>query len=239
MGRRVVPRLEAAGYEAIVATRTPTAPGHRLLDLTTGEGLAEALDGARTVIHLATDNFNTAGVDTAGTERLLSAIDDLSVHLVYVSIVGIDGHTFPYYRAKRGVEDLIEASPVLWTILRATQFHDLIRRFVDPLAKLPIVPAPSSTPIQPIDPDVVADRVVKLTASSVSGRVPDMGGPEVLDAVDMVKRYLRATNRRRLVIPVRFPGKAAAQFRDGSILTPNKITTGRTWEQWLSELTLE
>ncbi len=235
LGRRVAPQLLQAGHDVVVGTRTPSRPDHRALELASGDGLDGALEGVDAVIHLATDARAAQRLDVVGTSNLLEAMAGRRAFLVYVSIVGIDDHPFPYYRAKAQAEQLIERSSVPWTILRATQFHDLIGRFVDPFARLPVMLAPSSTPIQPIDPEVVASRLVELTESGPAGRVPDMGGPDVLDFATMATAYLRRRGLRRLVIPVPFPGAAAAAFRGGSVLCDHHDRSGRTWYEWLEE----
>lgn len=97
-------------------------------DLRSGEGIDAAVTGADVVIHCAT----TLGRgDVEATRRLTDAVarqPDGSPHLVHISIVGIDRIPLGYYRAKLEAERIIESSQVPWTILRATQFHDLIAR---------------------------------------------------------------------------------------------------------------
>ena len=107
-----------------------------------------------------------------------------------------------------------------FTTLRATQFHDLILTVAQTLAKLPIVPLPAGFRVQPVDADEVAARLVELTLDKPAGLVPDMGGPRVYDAAELLRGYLRATKRRRLIVPVRLPGRAARAFRGGANLAP-------------------
>jgi uncharacterized protein YbjT (DUF2867 family) len=96
---------------------------------------------------------------------------------VYVSIVGVDRIPYGYYRAKLATETVVEESGLPWTILRATQFHDLIRRIAGVLAKSPVVPVPAGVRFQPVDVHEVAARVVELATGTPAGRVDDMGGP--------------------------------------------------------------
>jgi len=51
----------------------------------------------------------------------------------------------------------------------------------------------------------------------------------------LVRSYLRATNRHRLLIPVRLPGKAAGALRAGVNLAPDQAVGHRTWEDFLAE----
>jgi uncharacterized protein YbjT (DUF2867 family) len=128
LGRRVVDRLRDAGRGVRVLSRSER-PGTIKGDLLTGEGLERALEGVATVVHCASSPIrNSRRIDVGGTELLLRAAKRASVsHFVYVSIVDVDRnpHYF-YYRVKRDTERVIERSPVPWTILRATQFHEFM-----------------------------------------------------------------------------------------------------------------
>jgi uncharacterized protein YbjT (DUF2867 family) len=95
------------------------------------------------------------------------------------------------------------------------------------------VPVPAGFRVQPIDPDEVAVRLVELTLGEPAGRVPDMGGPQVTSWDDLLRDYLRASHRRRCVLPVRIPGTRAV--RAGALLPPPGHAVGRrTWEQFLT-----
>ena len=142
---------------------------------------------------------------------------------------------FGYFASKRAAEKVVEDSGLPWTTLRATQFHDLILTVARQLAKLPVVPIPAGFRVQPVDADEVAARLVKLTLGEPTGRVPDMGGSRVYGAADLLRGYLRASHRRRLIVPVWLPGKAARVFRAGANLTPEQAVGRRTWEEFLAE----
>jgi uncharacterized protein YbjT (DUF2867 family) len=88
---------------------------------------------------------------------------------------------------------------------------------------------------QPVEADEVAARLVELTLGEPAGRVPDMGGPQVYGAAELLRGYLRATRRRRLIVPVWLPGKAARVFRAGANLAPEQAVGRRTWEEFLAE----
>jgi uncharacterized protein YbjT (DUF2867 family) len=72
-----------------------------------------------------------------------------------------------------------------------------------------VIVVPAGTSLQPIDADEVAARLVELAAAPPGGRVPDLGGSRVYSVAELARAYLRASGRRRLVLPVRLPGKAA------------------------------
>ena len=153
LGSRVVERLNSAGVGARVLSRGGR-PGSIRGNLITGEGLEPAIRGVDTIIHCASSPFRkTRQTDVEGTGRLLQAAARSGVsHLVYISIVGIDRVTsYPYYRAKLDAERVIEGSTVPYTILRATQFHDLVLMAVRFLERLPVMVVPNGFPGQPIE----------------------------------------------------------------------------------------
>ena len=164
---------------------------------------------------------------------------------MYISVVGaeripvesgLDRNMFGYFASKRAAERIVEDSGLPWTILRATQFHDLMLMVAQEMAKLPVVPLPAGFRVQPVDSGEVAVRLVELTLGEPSGLVPDMGGPRVYGAAELLRGYLRASKRRRRPIaPVWLPGSAARAFRAGANLAPEQAVGQRTWEEFLAD----
>ena len=148
---------------------------------------------------------------------------------------GVDRAMFGYFGSKLAAERIVADSGLPFTTLRATQFHDLILTVAQQMAKLPVVPIPAGFRIQPIDADEVAARLVELTLREPAGLVPDIGGPRVYSAAELLRGYLRATQRRRLIVPVWLPGKAARVFRAGGNLAPEQAVGHRTWEEFLAD----
>jgi uncharacterized protein YbjT (DUF2867 family) len=231
LGRVVVGRLRAAGHPVRVLSRRPGAgPDHYTGDIATGAGLAEAVQGTEVVVHCASDPRHPR-TDVDGTRKLVAAAD--GQHLVYVSIVGVDRIPYPYYAAKLATEHVVEDSGLPWTILRATQFHNLIAAIAGVLAKSPVLPVPAGVSFQPVDVHETAARLVELALRPAAGRVPDFGGPEVRSAADLVHAYLRATGRHRLVTPIALPGKMIRALRAGANLTPGHRDGRITFEEYL------
>jgi uncharacterized protein YbjT (DUF2867 family) len=138
---------------------------------------------------------------------------------------------------KLETERIVERSEVPWTILRATQFHDLVLRLIQSLDRLPVVmPAPRSFLLQPIDVEEVADRMTELALAGPSGRVPDVGGPEVRTFADLARTYFAAAGRRRRVVEVPVPGKMARAFREGAQLSPEGRYGEIRWEEFLGRV---
>lgn len=114
-------------------------------------------------------------------------------------------------------------------------FHDLVLTAVQAMARLPVIPAPAGFRAQPIDTNEVAVRLAELALGAPAGLVPDLAGPHILDLRDVVRSYLRATHRRRLVVPMRVPGRAARAVREGALLAPDRAVGQRSWEDFLTE----
>jgi uncharacterized protein YbjT (DUF2867 family) len=245
LGRLVVPRLqEIRGQVRVLSRRgheSEDGVQYMIGDLATGEGIESAVAGVETIVHLA----GSAKGDGDKARHLVQAAARAGVrHLVYISVVGaeripvvsgVDRTMFGYFAAKRAAEEAIAGSGMPWTTLRATQFHDLTLTTVRQMAKLPVIPVPSGFRFQPVDTGEVAARVVELTLGRPSGLVPDIAGPRVYEMAELVRGYLRARHRHRLIMPVRVPGKAAGAIRAGANLAPERAVGRRTWEDFLSE----
>ena len=226
-GRPTVARLRAAGHDVRVLSRNP-APGHLVGDLATGAGLPPALAGVDTVVHLATNRRK----DLPDTRRLLAAAAAAGVsHVVFLSIVGVDRIPYGYYVDKLASEEAIAASGIPFTILRATQFHSFPGEILAMLGGRLFV---RGLRIQPIGVDDVATRLVELATSAPAGRVADIGGPEILEASDILSRLQRAGRAKRRVLALALPGKAFAAFRAGHHLTGLPGYGTQTFDEWLA-----
>ncbi|MGW4898232.1 SDR family oxidoreductase [Kitasatospora sp. NPDC004240] len=230
LGRPVTERLRAAGASVRVVSRSARPYS---VDLREGTGLDAALTGVDTVVHCAS---SPKGGDEQAAANLVAAARRAGVrHLVYISIVGVDRVPLPYYRAKLAVERQIQDSGLGWTILRATQFHDLVLQVLRGAAKLPVLPVPAGVSDQPIEVSEVAERLAGLALGEPAGRVPDMGGPEVRAFADLARAYLRASGRRRPVLNLPLAGRTYRGFRAGGHLTPERAVGVVTFEQFLTD----
>jgi uncharacterized protein YbjT (DUF2867 family) len=216
LGRPTVDAVRAAGVEPRILSRRPGAD-HVVAKLQSGAGVAAALSGVDTVLHLATNRRS----DVRATQHLLEAAHTEGVqHLVYLSIVGVDAVPLGYYRAKLACEQLVADSGVPHTILRATQFHDFVAGFFRAQRRLPRVTT-FDVPFQPISTDAVAARLVELVqAAPAHGRVEDLGGPESLPMAELARQWLAARGATpeaaaRRVVEWRAPGKLVGAYRAG------------------------
>jgi uncharacterized protein YbjT (DUF2867 family) len=209
-------------------------------DLSTGVGLERALEDVATVVHCASDMRRHRQVDVEGTRMLVEAAEKAGTtnsrpHLLYVSIVGCDRISFGYYRSKALAELAIAQSKLPWTVLRATQFHDLILAIGDYLSRPPVVPVPRGVQDQPVSVLDVATRVGELVASGPSGRTDDFGGPEVLSLEQLIRSVATALGRERRYVSVPPFGKVFRGYAAGQHLAPGLPTGARRFADYLAE----
>jgi uncharacterized protein YbjT (DUF2867 family) len=232
VGSFVVSIARERGHRVVVLSRSEG------VDLLTGEGLAEALEGVDTVIDVVSIQTlaQKAAVSffTATTNNLLTAGKSAGVqHHLVLSIVGAEKAAAGYYAGKLAQEKLVSNGDVPWTILRATQFHEfaqqvLARSSVGPLALVPRMTT------QPVAAREVAEALVDAAEAGPRGRVTDLGGPRVEQLVDMVRAYARKSGQRKLVLGFTPPGKLWHAMRSGALLPEPGAAVGRqTFQEWL------
>ncbi|MGW0519376.1 SDR family oxidoreductase [Crossiella sp. NPDC003009] len=240
LGRAVVRGLLREGHHVRLTSRRPrpaTAdPGveWHTVDYATGEGLDAAFAGADSVVHTATSVSGKRDLALANTV-VGAATRAGAPHLVYISIVGVDRIPLPYYQGKFAAEAVFRESGLPWTVLRTTQFHDLVLRVLGVLAKSPLMPVPAGVPVQPVEVTEVAERLIELASGAPAGAAPDLGGPETHLLTDLARLYLRAQGRRRWVLPVRLPGEVFTGYRNGAHLAPEYAHGKVTFAEFLAE----
>jgi len=241
LGRLVVKHLSAAGYPVRGMSRR-ASPGEgwpgaewKQADLKTGAGLAEAVQGMDVVVHLAA--LGNSMVDFEGTRRLLDAAREAGVsHVVFISIVGIDKVPWAGGKAKLASEDRISHSGIPWSILRATQFYYGIDFLLNFLTKLPLVAlVPTDWPLQPVAEEEVAGRLCEIVQAGPSGRLPDMGGPQVSASGELARIWLKQRGVHRAIIPIWLPGKMTRALRQGGNTCPQQAIGTVSWEAWLQQ----
>ena len=245
LGRLVVPRLRDAGCTVRVLSRRDREGGEGVDvvtgDLTTGEGIEAAAEGAEVVVHCAGSRKG----DEDKALNLVRAASGAGVrHLVFISVVGadripvtsgVDRALFGYFAAKLAAERVVAESGLPWTTLRATQFHDLMLTTARQMARLPVMAVPAGFRFQPVDADEVAARLAELALGPPAGLVPDVAGPQVYEMTALLRQYLRARRAHRLIVPLRTPGGAARAVRAGANLAPDRAVGRRTWEEFLAD----
>lgn len=208
------------------------------VDLVMGVGLAEALAGVDTVLHLASapGKIGREFYETVITRNLLNALKRSDVnHLIYSSIVGVDKVPYSYYRAKFEAEELIQTGQTPYTILRATQFHDLIDFAISKLMSLPVGFIPKNLIDQPIDVNAVGSELCRLTQAGPQQRILNLGGPQVLDAGTLTRIWMKYRNVSKPIIPLPTIGRLMNSFAKGEHTCPEKAIGSQTWEAYLAQ----
>jgi uncharacterized protein YbjT (DUF2867 family) len=233
LGRNVVAELAERGHEVRVLSRG----GEYRVDLTTGEGLTSALQGCDAVVDAsnATSAKRARQVLVGGTQRLLTAEREAAVgHHVCVSIVGCDRVPMGYYKVKVDQEQLVEDGQVPWSIVQATQFHELAAAALAAAGKFRVLPVPGIT-LQTVAAAQVAHAVADVAESSPLGHRIRVAGPEVNTARDLALTWRRATGRRAVLVPLPIPGKLGRALRDGGLTAGQPDVRGTvTFAEWLA-----
>ena len=241
LGRDVVKHLLLGQYRTRVLSRQSTPPVPAGVEVITGDfmagsGLSEAVAGIDAIIHCANLPRSEPMLGVEGTRLLLQAAHASgSPHFIYISIVGIDRSAYPYYVAKRATEEVIEQGPLPWTIVRTTQFHDLVLNLIQSFGAdtQPVVHVANDMRFQSIDVGEVAEKLVSLVQDGPAGHVPDMGGPQILTIEEMTKLYLRMRGKQATVQLETLASGMYEAFRSGINLVPDHAVGTISWEAYL------
>jgi uncharacterized protein YbjT (DUF2867 family) len=240
LGAPLVAALAGRGDEVLALSRRtngtlPEGAVHRRVDLSNGEGLAEALAGAEIVVDAANTAPSQGEALVRGTRRLIDAAADAGVrHLLGISIVGCDRVPLPYYKAKVEQEAAVAAGAVPWSLLRATQFHDLLGWAFDSAARWRLLPTGNAR-LQPVDVRIVARALAEAAHAEPASRLPDIAGPEVHTLTELARTWHRADGRR--LLPLRIPtvGRIGRPLGEGALCNPQAAGGGLTFPEWLAE----
>jgi uncharacterized protein YbjT (DUF2867 family) len=235
LGRLVVGQLESAGHEVRQMSRRGAGPGGVRGDLATGVDLRTAVSSAEVVVHAASDaRGDFWQTDVAGTRRLVQAVDrERVLHVVYVSIVGVDRIPFGYYHAKFAAEQVLLASGLPVTLLRITQFHDFVDELLATAKRGPVLPVPMGWRVQPVDVGEAAAYTVEVALGEPAGDVVEYGGPREESAADLARAWAAAREPNAHVVSTPLPGKLSAALREGGLVPSSGARGTRTYEEHL------
>ena len=235
IGSKLVEKLRNDGHAPLAAS--PDTGVNTL----TGEGLADALEGAHVVVDVenAPDWDDAAVLDFFQTSsRNLEAAETAAGvgHHVTLSVVGADRLTESgYMRAKVAQEELVKAGPIPYTIVRATQFFEFIGRIADSAAEGDTIRL-SPALVQPEAADDVVSTLADVAVGAPLNDTVEVAGPEAFRLDELARRVLEARDDLRQVkadVHARYFG---AELDDES-LTPGdgaRIAPTR-FEDWLSQ----
>jgi uncharacterized protein YbjT (DUF2867 family) len=233
IGKKLAGILAGDGHEVVPASRSTG------VDLLTGDGLEALISGTQVVVDvLNSPSFEDGPVMeffTTTSRNLLAAASEAGItHYVALSVVGVDRISSGYFRAKLAQEQLIEASGLPYTIVRATQFFEFaaaIGQFsmVNDEARLP--PAPT----QPIAADDVAACLASVATAQPANAVVELAGPERIPLDELARRGLAAVGDSRKVVTdpeaIYFGAKLDVQ---GLAPGENPRTGPLTFSEWLT-----
>src|SRR5712672_656295 len=235
IGSKLINKLREQGHEAVAA-----APNTGVNTLT-GEGLAEALQGASVVVDVSNStSFEDAAAlkfFETSTRNLLTYEGAAEVrHHVALSVVGTDRLSESgYFRAKIAQEKLIEQSSIPYSIVHATQFFEFIKGIADGATDGSTVRL-APVLIQPMAAEDVATAVTRVAIGAPLNGIVEVGGPEQFRLDEIVRRYLAARDDRRSVIADPNARYYGAKLGERTLVPDNNATIGETrFEEWLSQ----
>lgn len=237
IGSKLVKQLQQKGHEVVAASPNTG------VNTITGEGLAEALKGAHTVVDVANSpSFEDEAVMeffvTSGRNLLAAEAAAGVKHHVALSVVGSD--RLPesgYLRAKVAQEKLIKDSKTPYTILRSTQFFEFVNGIAQSATDGKTVRL-SPAHLQPIASDDVVAALTEVTLAAPLNGTVEVAGPERISLDELVRRYLSKKHDERQVVADVHARYFGTELNDQS-LTPTpggKARIGAVrFEQWLSQ----
>jgi uncharacterized protein YbjT (DUF2867 family) len=236
IGSKIVAKLGEHGHDAVAADPSTG------VDTLTGEGLAEAFDGADVVVDVSNSpSFEDDAVlefFQTSTRNILVAEQAARVgHHVALSVVGSD--RLPdsgYLRAKVAQEELIEASSIPYTIVRSTQFYEFVESIADAATAGDTVRVPAAS-IQPVAADDAARAVGRIAVGRPAGGIVEVAGPRPYRFDELIRRDLSARNDPRHVVADPEARYFGTTLTNGSLLPGENAQLGETrFEDWLGAL---
>ena len=232
LGRKVAAELESRGHKVRPLSRH--APEYRV-DLATGDGLAPALAGCDVVVDASNSSSRKpAGVLVDGSRRLLAAEETAGVkHHVCVSIVGCGEVPMGYYRAKTDQERVVSQGAVPWSIVRSTQFHELVGTILTAAGRWRVLPMPRGV-LQPVACADAARAIADVAEGAPLNRCLTVAGPEVRELRDLARTWRDVTGHWALLVPMPVPGTVGRALRSGALTAPRPDVRGATgFADWL------
>jgi uncharacterized protein YbjT (DUF2867 family) len=234
IGSRLVNKLREHGHEA-VASSPKTG-----LNTLTGEGLAEALKGASAVVDVTNSpSWEDAAVmkffETSTRNQLAYEAAAGVGHHVALSVVGTERLLASgFFRAKMAQENLIKASSIPYTIIRATQFFEFVKGIADISTEGNKVRLPTAL-IQPMAADDVASAVSRIATSAPVNGTVEIGGPEKFRLDELVRQYFAFNKDPREVVTDPKASYYGIEVSEKTLVPDDGARLGEThFETWLT-----
>ncbi len=233
IGRKVVAGLREHGHDAV-----PASPDSGVNTLT-GEGLAEVLEGARTVVDVSNSpSFADEPVMEffrTSTGNLLEAEEKAGVgHHVALSVVGTERLTASgYFRAKLVQEQLIKDSALPYSIVHATQFFEFAGAIADEATHGDTVRL-SDALIQPMASGDVAAAVARVAVGAPLNSTVEVGGPERFGLDELIRKAFAVRGDARRVVTDRSARYFGVELaKDTLVPGPGAQLSATRFEDWL------
>jgi len=233
IGSKLVKKLREQGHEAVAAS--PNSGVNSI----TGEGLAEVLKGASVVVDVSNapswEDKAVMEFFTTSTRNLLTYEAAAGVgHHVALSVVGTERLLESgYFRAKIAQENLIKASSIPYSIVRATQFFEFVKGIADLSTDGNKVRLPSAL-IQPMAANDVAGAVGRIAVGSPVNGIVEVGGPEQFHLDELVRQALAARKDPREVVADPHARYYGIEVSERTLVPDNNARLGETrFETWL------
>ena len=237
IGSKLVKKLRDNGQEVVAAS---PASGVNTL---TGEGLADALKGASVVVDVTNapsweDTAVLKFFETSARNLLAYGAAAAVGHYVALSVVGTERLLESgYFRAKLAQENLIKASSIPYSIVRATQFFEFVKQIADYSTEGNKVRLPPAL-IQPMAADDVASALGRIATNSPVNGAVEIGGPEQFRLDELIRRCLAAFQDPREVISDPHGRYYGIQVSERSLVPDNDARLGEArFENWLIHAT--
>ncbi|MDM1296728.1 SDR family oxidoreductase [Sphingobacterium sp. N143] len=234
IGTKTVGKLRALGHEVIAASPNTG------VNTITGEGLAEAVDGAEVVIDLANSpSFADKDVmeffETSGKNLLAAEINAGVKHHIALSVVGTSRlQASGYFRAKQVQEDLIVKSGIPYTIIHSTQFLEFLGGIVASAQDGNVINV-STAKIQPIAAEDVSSFVAEFALGQPINGIVEIGGPEQFELAVLVKQYLIKTKNSKEVVGDKHALYFGSPLDEFTLVPAEDAKLGKlTFEEWFS-----
>jgi uncharacterized protein YbjT (DUF2867 family) len=243
IGSKLVTQLSEQGHEVV-----PASP--RLgINTITGEGVADALEGASVVVDVSNSpNFEYAVAMEffqTSTRNLLAAAVTAGVgHVVALSVVGTSAlaengdpetTTAGYFRAKLAQERMLAAAGIPYTIVHATQFFEFINAIADEATDGSTVRLPAAY-FQPIAADDVAKGLARIAVGTPANGIVEIGGPEPFRLDELIRRVLGARNDPREVVTDDAAGYFGIRVDERTLVPGDGAVLGEmNIDDWLSQ----
>jgi uncharacterized protein YbjT (DUF2867 family) len=237
IGSKVVTLLSEQGHEAVAAS--PSLGVNTI----TGEGLSSALDGADVVVDVSNSpSFEYAAAreffETSMRNLQAAEVAAGVKHHVALSVVGTELLSESgYFRAKIAQEDMIKASPIPYTIVRATQFFEFINSIAEAATEGNAVRL-APVLFQPMAADDVAAAVARAAIRPAVNGIMETGGPERFRLAELIRRVLADRNDPREVIADPQARYFGAVLAERTLVPADDAPVGEIrFDDWLAEST--